>query len=88
MDKETIVDIEFTPEDENLIKSYAGAHRMSVSEYIIEAVREKIESPEEMVDVEVFIPLWLDRKVRERHINLSDVLQKALISKLNEKDGH
>ena len=88
MDKETVINIEFTPEEAKLVNAYAASHNMSVSEYIIEATKEKIKSPEEMVDVEVFIPLWLDRKVRERHINLSDVLQKALISKLNEKDGH
>lgn len=42
---------------------------------------------EEMVDVDVFIPVWMDKKAKEQNINLSEVLQKALISKLNEKDG-
>ena len=49
---------------------------------------EKKESTEEMVHVEVSIPAWMDRKAREQGIDLSEVLQKALISKLNEKDGH
>ena len=87
MKKETTVDIEFTPEVENLIKACAAAHNMSVSDFIVECVREKIASPEEMVNVEVSIPVWMDRKAREQGIDLSEVLQKALISKLNEKDG-
>ena len=87
MDKETVINIEFTPEEAKLVNAYAASHNMSVSEYIIEATREKIKSPEEMVDVEIFLPLWMERKARERHLDLSDILQKALILKLNEKDG-
>lgn len=60
---------------------------MSVSDFIVECVREKIAFSEEMVNVEVSIPVWMDRKAREQGIDLSEVLQKALISKLNEKDG-
>ncbi len=87
MEKEITVDLEFTPGVEKLIKAYAAAHNMSVSDFIVECVRKKIESPEEMGNVEVSIPVWMDRKAREQGIDLSEVLQKALISKLNEKDG-
>lgn len=87
MEKEITVDIEFTPEVEKLIKACATAHNMSVSNFIVECVREKIASHEEMINVEVSIPVWMDRKAREQGIDLSEVLQKALISKLNEKDG-
>lgn len=87
MEKETVVDIEFTPEEEKLVKTYAAAHNMSVSDFIIEATKAKIESSEEMVEVPVYIPAWMDRKARKRNIDLSAVLQKALISAINEKDG-
>lgn len=87
MKKETTVDIEFTPEVEKLIKVCAAAHNMSVSDFIVKCVREKIASHEEMVNVEVSIPVWMDRKAQKQGIDLSEVLQKALISKLNEKDG-
>lgn len=87
MEKEITVDIEFTPEEAKLVNAYAASHNMSVSEYIIEATKEKIKSPEEMVDVEIFLPLWMERKAREQHLDLSDILQKTLISKLNKKDG-
>lgn len=49
--------------------------------------KKKIESPEEMVNVEVDIPVWMDRKVRKQNIDLSEVLQKALISILTKKGG-
>lgn len=87
MEKEITIGIEFSPEVEKLIKACAAAHNMSVSDFIVECVRKKIESTEEMVNVEVSIPVWMDRKTREQGIDLSEVLQKALISKLNEKDG-
>ena len=87
MEKETIVDIEFTPEEEKLVRAYAAAHNMSVSDFIVECVREKIKSPEEMVEVEIALPVWLDKKARKHKIDLSAVLQKALISAINEKDG-
>lgn len=87
MKKEITIDIEFTPEVENLIKACAAAHNMSVSDFIVECVRKKVESHEEMVNVEIALPVWLDRKAREHSIDLSEVLQKVLISILNEKDG-
>ena len=87
MEKETVVDIEFTPEEEKLVRAYAAAHNMSVSDFIVECVRKKIEAPEEMVEVEITLPAWLDRKACKHNIDLSTVLQKALISAINEKDG-
>lgn len=87
MEKEITVDIEFAPEVEKLIKACAATHNMSVSDFIVKCVREKIASHEEMVNAEVSIPVWMDRKAREQGVDLSEVLQKALISKLNEKDG-
>lgn len=87
MEKEITVDIELTPEQKKFVKAYAAAHNMSVSDFIVECVRKKIESPEEMVNVEDDIPVWMDRKVQEQNIDLSEVLQKALISILNKKGG-
>ena len=42
MEKEKVIEIDFTPEEEKLVRAYAAVHNMSVSDFIIEVVKEKI----------------------------------------------
>ncbi len=78
MEKETIVNIEFTPNEEKIIRSYAAAHNMSISDYVVQIIKEKIATLEKTVEVEVWLPAWLDKKATEQNIDLSAVLQDAL----------
>lgn len=44
MEKETIVEVNFTPEEEKLINAYAASKNMTVSEFIINSVMNKIKN--------------------------------------------
>lgn len=44
MEKETIIEVNFTPEEEKLINSYAASKNMTVSEFIIDSVMNKIKN--------------------------------------------
>lgn len=44
MEKETIIEVNFTPEEEKLINDYATSKNMTVSEFIIDSVMNKIKN--------------------------------------------
>lgn len=44
MEKETIIEVNFTPEEEKLINDYAASKNMTVSEFIIYSVMNKIKN--------------------------------------------
>ena len=61
--------------------SYAGKSIVTLIDIDMDAYKKKLNS--KAVRKNVSIPAWLDQRAQEEHMNLSHVLQEALMEKMN-----